>query len=152
MSSLPSMIQIIKQAAVEAMDASNPTNVLFGTVLSTNPLQIKIDQKITLTKEFLVLSRNVTDYETTVTVDWQSQNGLTTAHSHSFSGNTGNAGDVSHNHSFSGNTETANLTHSHGIKGDKKITIHTALSTGDEVILLKMQGGQKYVVLDKVGG
>ena len=103
---MPNMIQIIKRAALEAVQESNPTNVLFGTVLSTNPMQIKIDQKIVLTKEFLIMSRNVSDYETKMTVNGQ----------------------------------------------DSLITIHNALSTGDEVILLKMQGGQKYVVLDKVGG
>ena len=139
MSSLPNMIQIIKRAALDAVQESNPTNVLFGTVLSTKPMQIKIDQKIVLTEEFLILSRNVTDYETVMTVDWESQNALTTAHRHSFSGNTGNAGDVSHSHSFSGNTETADLRHSHAIKGTKQVTIHNALSTGDEVILLKMK-------------
>lgn len=29
-------------------------------------------------------------------------------------------------------------------------TIHTGLSIGDKVVLLQMQGGQKFVVLDKV--
>ena len=132
MSSLPNMIQIIKRAALDAVQESNPTNVLFGTVISTKPMQIKIDQKIVLTEEFLIMSRNVTDYETMVTVNWETQDALTTAHRHSFSGNTGNGGEDSHSHSFSGNTETANLSHSHSIKGTKSITIHNALSAGDD--------------------
>ena len=32
----------------------------------------------------------------------------------------------------------------------KTITIHNGLKTGDEVILLKKKGGQKYLILDKV--
>jgi hypothetical protein len=32
----------------------------------------------------------------------------------------------------------------------KTITIHNALVVGDEVILLKKKGGQKYIVLDRV--
>ena len=37
------------------------------------------------------------------------------------------------------------------IKGESyQILVKKALQKGDEVILLKMQGGQKYVVIDKV--
>ena len=32
----------------------------------------------------------------------------------------------------------------------KEMTIHNDLQTGDEVILLKQKGGQKYLVLDRV--
>jgi len=39
--------------------------------------------------------------------------------------------------------------HSHEYKGRKKITVHNALKVGDSVMLIKMQGGQKYIVLDK---
>ena len=31
------------------------------------------------------------------------------------------------------------------------IIIHNQLAVGDEVILLRVQGGQKFVVLDKIG-
>ena len=40
--------------------------------------------------------------------------------------------------------------HLHDITGKKEITIHNALVVGDEVILLKKKGGQKYLVLDRV--
>ena len=106
MSLLPNLVQIIKKAALEAVEASNPANVVFGTVLSANPLSIRVDQKIILTEEFLVRSRNVTDYETEATIVSQ---------------------------------------------GRERIIIHNALAVGDKVILMKMQGGQKYVVMDKVG-
>lgn len=45
-------------------------------------------------------------------------------------------------------TEVAEA-HSHEYKGRKKFTIHNALKVGDTVILVKMQGGQKYIVWDK---
>lgn len=32
------------------------------------------------------------------------------------------------------------------------VTIHNALTIGEEVILLRMQGGQKYIVIDRIGG
>ena len=43
-----------------------------------------------------------------------------------------------------------NLTHNHTIIGRKKIIIHNSLKVNDEVLLLRMQGGQKYIVIDKV--
>ena len=34
----------------------------------------------------------------------------------------------------------------------EQMTIHNALEKGEEVVLLRMQGGQKYIVLDRIGG
>ena len=42
-------------------------------------------------------------------------------------------------------------THKHPIKGRKKITVHNGLVVGDEVILIRQQGGQKYIVVDRIG-
>ena len=47
------------------------------------------------------------------------------------------------------NTEQSD-SHKHQISGVKNMTIHNGLKTGDEVILLKKKGGQKYLVLDRV--
>lgn len=33
---------------------------------------------------------------------------------------------------------------------NQKILIHNALQTGEEVILLRQQGGQKYIIIDRV--
>jgi hypothetical protein len=79
------LIPLLKRVALEAVEASKPTVVLFGTVSSINPLTIYLEQKRTITKGFLV----VTD-------------------------------------------KAKNLTE------------------GDVVVLIRMQGGQKYIVLDKV--
>jgi hypothetical protein len=81
------MIDLIKKTAIAAVESRNPVNLLFGTVVNPNPLEIQIHQKLTLTKEFLV------DTETL------SQKGLI---------------------------------------------------LGDRVVLLRMQGGHQFFVLDKV--
>lgn len=124
---MANVVQLVKQAALEAVEASKPLNVVYGTVISPKPLKIKIDQKITLTEEFLTLTRNVTDYETEVTVEWTTEDR---------SGGGGDASFASHNHE---------------VKGKKKIKVHNALKTGEKVILLREQGGQNYIVLDRVG-
>ena len=120
------LLNIVKKAALEAVNASQPSDFCFGKVISTNPLKISVEQKMTLGVAQLVLTRNVTDFKTKVTLNWLTE---TTS---------GGSGDSSF------------ASHSHALSGKKEITIHNALQVGDEVILLKKKGGQKYLVLDRV--
>ncbi len=80
------LLRVMKQTAKETGKALCPVEVCFGKVVSESPLKIQVDQKITLGKAQLVLTR----------------------------------------------------------------TVHNALNTGEEVVLLRQQGGQKYIVLDWV--
>lgn len=50
------LVQVIKKAAVEAVEASVPCNVMFGTVVSVNPLSVRIDQKLTISSNFLTVT------------------------------------------------------------------------------------------------
>lgn len=79
------LVTLIKQASLSAVDASNPVAVMFATVVKNNPLEVNVEQRFTLTRDFLVVA------------------------------------DKAKN-----------------------------LVPGDKVILLRVQGGQQYVVLDKV--
>lgn len=108
MSEFDALIKQIKQAAVEAVEASKPAGIFCGKVISASPLKISIDQKLTLQKEQLILTGTVTDHEVRVKVDW----------------------DVE--------------------KGEKKIMLHKGLKAGEKVVLARMQGGQKYIVLDRM--
>lgn len=120
------LLNIVKKAALEAVNASQPSDFCYGKVIGTNPLKILVEQKMTLGAAQLVLTRNVTDFKTQVTVDWQTET------------KSGGSGDSSF------------ASHTHSVSGQKEITIHNALQVGDEVILLKKKGGQKYLVLDRV--
>lgn len=137
------LLILIKKAAMEAINASQPSDFYFGKVISTSPLKISVEQKMTLGSAQLVLTRNVTDFKTKVTVNWETEDALTN-HTHKVSGSD-SRGD-----SFSATSDGVNLKHSHQIVGKKEVTIHNGLQTGDEVILLKQKGGQKYLVLDRV--
>ena len=83
------LVNVMKQAGVKATDASAPVHVCFGKVINTSPLQVLVDQKMTLGSAQLVLTRSV--------------------------------------------------------------TIDNSLVIGDEVVLLRQQGGQKYIIVDRVG-
>lgn len=142
------LLEIVKQAAMDAVKASQPCNVLFGRVVSESPLQINVNPKLTLSSDFLVLTKAVQDYEVDIEVShYVEEDTFKENHTHRFSG-TDTAGDT-----FSEKTQsTTDLdgTHQHEYKGKKKIKIYNGLKNGEEVILIKAQGGQKYVVLDRL--
>lgn len=82
------LVKLIKKAAYEAVEASQPADFCFGTVKSLSPLSIEIEKKLTLTAPQLV------------------------------------------------STET--------------VKTLSPLEEGDEVVLFKKKGGQRYLILDKV--
>ena len=153
------LVKLIKRAAIDAVNASKPCNLTFGTVTSTSPLKINVEQKMTLTSAQLVLSRNVTDYKVNIDIDSETETGaadIDLSHTHSYSGTTADGGvntSSLHTHQYSGTTKSGggiSIAHEHKFKGTKEITIKNALVVGDEVILIRMQGGQKYIVMDRV--
>lgn len=128
-------VELVKKAAVEAVEAGKPVNLLFGQVISASPLKIQVDQKSIYTEKMLVLTRNVTDYEVDMSVSHQ-----TVA--------------ITHGHpvvdTYSGGGEASPIDHKHPIKGRKKFTVHNALVVGDWVVLTRIQKGRKFVVLDRI--
>lgn len=122
------LVKLIKRISNEARRAEKPVEVCFGIVQSVSPLQILVDQKLLLEAEQLVLSRDVTEYQIDITtLSWLTENR---------SGGGGDAAFASHNHD---------------IIGRKSIIVHNALIVGDKVILIREQGGQRYIVIDRVG-
>ena len=53
------MLSEIKRAAIEAFEASKPTNIIVGEVQSVSPISIKIDQKLILDEDFLILTNTL---------------------------------------------------------------------------------------------
>ena len=64
-------IDLIKRAAVEAIDASNPCKILYGTVTKANPIEVKVSDTLILTKPFLVIDSKVDVGEKVVLVRYQ---------------------------------------------------------------------------------
>lgn len=124
------LVEAMKRAARDERESSKPVNVYFGEVISKSPLKINVEQKMILGESQLILTRNVTDYMTTVTVQWNTETGVL---------------------SSDGKT-TAPPPHFHGIVGTKNFLMHNALEVGDEVILIRQQEGQKFIVIDRIGG
>ena len=108
------LTKAIKKAALEALESIKPVNVCFGTVETTNPLTINVEQKMTLGEKQLVLCRNVTEYTTMVTVQWQTEEEEQT-HKHQLKNITDDGGDKI----TSAYTETQDKKHTHDIEGTK---------------------------------
>lgn len=139
------LVEALKRAAIEAMESKKPVNVCFGKVVSAMPLKINVEQRMDLGEGQLILCRSVTDFAATVTVDWTTESGLG-IHSHTVNG-TGESGDA-----ISMTVEGSDLTHGHRMAGKKVVTVHNGLDVGDEVILIRQQYGQKFIVIDRIGG
>lgn len=123
------LVEAMKRASRDEREASKPVNVYFGEVISKSPLKINVEQKMILGENQLILARNVTDYMTTVTVQWATEKGV-----------------------LSDGKTTATPLHTHGIVGTKNFLMHNALEVGDEVIIIRQQEGQKFIVIDRIGG
>ncbi len=132
--SMNEIVRIIKRAAVDAVEAQKPCIVLFGTVIKTNPLEILVEQKMTLSEAQLILSRNVTDFQTEMSFDDP---------------------NIKQQYTSWDINETAEdsprkIAFKEKVK--HKITVYNALKTGEKVVLLRCAGGQRFVVIDRIGG
>ena len=130
------LVRLVKQAAVEAVRADAPMAVCYGTVLSTAPLKIQVDQKKILGTAQLILTDTVRDYNVEMSTIEDTGKGLGPHYTEDESGGSGDAAFAAHEHKY---------------QGRKKWRVHNALKAGEKVILLRCDGGQKYVVLDKIG-
>ena len=127
------LVKAVKQAAVEAVRAEAPVAVCYGTVTSASPLKIQVDQKKTLTDPQLILTDNVRDFN----VEMSTIEG------------TGKSLGPHYTEDESGSGYPAFAAHKHRYQGRKKWRVHNALKVGEKVILLRCDGGQKYIVLDR---
>jgi hypothetical protein len=93
------LLSLVKQAAVEAVKASNPVALLTGTVTNENPLEVRVDQRFTLPADFLIVPHSLRRQELSI--------------------------------------------------GGASYVISEGVQGGDNVLLLRVQGGQKYILLDR---
>lgn len=139
MHDLNDFLNVIKKAAAQAVDASKPVALVFGKVTKASPLEINVEQKMTLTMAQLVLTRNVTNYNVNMIVDHETENTVLNAnHTHEANSNVSVNSTLSPNQNNETITNTINsnvtiqqrninLLHSHKIKGTKQFTVLNSL-------------------------
>ena len=124
------LVDTLKRAAVEAVEAKKPVNVYFGEVVSASPLKINVEQKMILGEKQLILARNVTDFKTKITA--------------------GNIKNYYYTGDVNSGTAPVSPSHVHAV-GTIEVTVHNGLAVGDQVIVLRQQEGQKFIVVDRIG-
>jgi len=128
------LVRLVKQAAVDAVRADAPMAVCYGTVTSTAPLKIQVDQKKILGTAQLILTDNVRDFNVEISTIEGTGKSPGPHYTENESGGAGAAAFESHSHRY---------------QGRKKWRIHNALKMDEKVILLRCDGGQKYIILDR---
>lgn len=119
------IVNTIKEIASTVISNGEPMEVIVGEVVSVSPLAIKIDPKLTVPEENIILTKNTCEWTMEMSVDHVTKNRA---------GGGGMAEFASHNHDY---------------VGRKKYLVHNQLVMGDKVIMLKETGGQRYIALDR---
>lgn len=123
------MVKVLQRAAVEAVRASKPTEVTHGKVVSIEPMQIMVDQKITLGELQLDRGETMEEYMAETELEIEEI-------------------DLALTMEIDGKSVMAKVKGSGKMIG--KMKARRSLDVGDEVILVRQQGGQKYIMYDKV--
>ena len=121
------LLNDIKTAALEAVSASYPCEIKFGTVTSVKPLAVRLEQRIILSADMLIVPQKFTDHKIKITA--------------------GNVKDFYFGGDENSDAQPVIPPHQHAV-GDLEITVHGELNVGDKLILIRQQGGQKFLIFD----
>lgn len=176
---------------MDVVEAKKPMAVVMGEVVKINPLQIRIDQKITLGVEQLILTNHVRDFRVRMRTpeietderleDYSQKIDINYTHDHEYTDKyvtkvllpereedydrryglelEYNDNDPS---KIKKTTAEENFTYKKDINIDLKhdhrvsfkdniFTLRLGLQVGEKVILIRCDGGQQYIVLDRIG-
>ena len=135
MSDMTDWLGVMKSVAGNVQKNSELVNLVFGKVETIEPLTIRVDAQTLLIEKELILTHLVRDYEVDIEVSHQTVNDdiLNTLHNHP--GVPDNSFDSHHYHAY---------------QGRKKIKIYQGLQIGEGVLMIKEQGGQRHVIIDRL--
>ena len=108
------------------------SEILQGTVISTSPLKIQMenDSKLVITGTSTIVPKHLTNYSVGCSIGYSGEGGVTIS--------TKGAGDPYHTHEVEPFTLSGTA------------HFYNALKVGDKVHLIALQSGKKYYVLDRV--
>lgn len=152
------MIEIMKVAAMDAIENSKPCDLRFGTVCSIEPLKIQVASDFIIPESLLIVPQYLTDYTVDTSLGMDSS---------SSSGNSMEVNVVEDMLVFttpggveediepveddeSDPTEDTIDTEVAEPTDDRAMTIYNSLEIGDQVALIRNQGGKMYYILDRI--
>lgn len=138
------IIEIIKVAAMDAIENSKPCDLRFGTVSSISPLKVKISNDFIIPEQLLIVPEHLTDYSMLTNVGGDSSSGGSSV-TMTVEGETlvitTNATEVVSETDTTEEVESVD---------ERTLTMYNGLEVGDSVVLLRNQGGSSYLILDRV--
>ena len=159
----PSLYDALNLNALNLFNSIQPCDFFIGCVTKINPLEISIDSKHVLSEEYLKLTNAVKEHEVDISVSWATvidnyldfntytlPENRPMRHVH-YDEKEGDF-DISGDKIGDGVAvpKQWDAKHHHDIKGRKKIIVHNGLTVGEWVLLLRKQGGNDYIVLDRI--
>ena len=105
---------------------STVTEMLIGEVKSISPLIVRVDDRYDLDDKFLIRTTLVVDFDVDMTVDHMTEK---------VSGGSGDSAYAAHDHPY---------------QGRKTFRVHLGLQVGEKVLLMRVQNGQKFIIIDRV--
>ena len=134
------LIEIIKIAAMDAIENSKPSDLKFGTVTSVNPLKVTVNSNFTIPESLLIVPEHLTDYSMVTNVGGEDKPNTTSV-------NMQVVGET-----LFINTTIAVSDDEEQIESvdERTLTLYNSLNVGDEVVLLRNQGGSTYLILDRI--
>ena len=136
---------LIKEFAKGVFDSRMPTDFTIGKVTSDKPLEIEIDNKLALDEKQLILTSLVQDFDVNMYMEHETEEtDLTHKHQASIiiTSPHGDTGSIT--------VQDTDGRHTHEYTGVKTFTVNLRLKKDELVILLRVQGGQKFIVLDRL--
>lgn len=132
------LLDTMKQVAEQSQNVNVPAAFLFGQVTSTSPLTIRVDNRFDISGDAIVVMKEF-------------RAGYYPTHRH-----TGFAGSPTTQARSGGAGDAAFASHDHVLKNDYQTNsdgtseYYYGLAVGDNVVLLRNQGGQSFLVLGRV--
>lgn len=67
------LIEIIKRAAMDAVENTQMCDLRYGKVVSTSPLKIQITNQFTIPQSLLIVPKQLTNYTVNITLDGETK-------------------------------------------------------------------------------
>lgn len=143
------IIETIKMAALDAIENSKPCDLRFGTVSSISPLKVKVSNDFIIPEALLVVPEHLTDYSMVTNVGGTNSGGSSGGSSVTMNVE-GETLIIKTNVAVVDEIEPDVTTEEVEEVDERTLTVYNSLEVGDNVILLRNQGGSSYLILDRI--
>lgn len=145
------IIEIMKIAAMDAIENSKPCDLRFGIVSSISPLKVKVSNDLIIPESLLIVPEHLTDHAIIGNVGGDGSSGGGSSLNVYVEDETliiGSNGTSVVTELNDDSTET--IEEEVDFVDERTLTLYNGLEVDDHVVLLRNQGGSSYLILDRI--